>query len=247
MIGTVTDEQRTPIRHVMFDADGVLQDCPGGWVAAAEPHFGARAMEFLQHSYETQLPTLAGDGDHLELLAALLTEYGVTAPAADVFRDVWLRIEPAVATLALAAALRERGYGVHLGTNQERYRAAHMREVLGYDALFDVSCYSWELGAAKPDPAFFAAAARRIGAAPAAILFIDDTEPNVTAARAAGLAAEQWCLDDGHDALLGLLARHGVASGPAALAGPATQHTGRTGAPPGRGTPGRSCPAGARA
>jgi putative hydrolase of the HAD superfamily len=60
--------------------------------------------------------------------------------------------------------------------------------VLGYDALFDVSCYSWELGARKPHPAFFAEAVRRVGANPAAILFIDDS------------------------ALLGLLARHGVAS-----------------------------------
>jgi putative hydrolase of the HAD superfamily len=215
MIGAVTDEQRTPIRHVLFDADGVLQHCPGGWIAAAEPHFGPRTTEFLQQSYDTQLPTLAGNGDHLELLAALLAEYGVTAPVAEVFRDVWLHIEPAAAVFALVAALRERGYGVHLGTNQERYRAAHMREVLGYDALFDVSCYSWELGAAKPDPAFFTAAARLIGAAPAAILFIDDTGPNIAAARAAGYAAEQWCLDDGHDALLELLAGHGVATGPA--------------------------------
>jgi putative hydrolase of the HAD superfamily len=85
-----------------------------------------------------------------------------------------------------------------------------MREVFGYDALFDVSCYSWELGAAKPDPAFFAAAARRIGGDPAAILFIDDAALNVAAAREAGLAAEQWCLGDGYNALHALLAGHGV-------------------------------------
>jgi putative hydrolase of the HAD superfamily len=107
-------------------------------------------------------------------------------------------------------ALRASGYGVHLGTNQGRNRAAHMREALGYDALFDVSCYSCELGAAKPDLAFFTEAARLIGAEPAAILFIDDTARNVTAARKAGLAAEQWTLDDGHDALHALLARHGI-------------------------------------
>ncbi len=216
MIGTVTDAQRTPIKHVMFDADGVLQHCPGGWIAAAEPHFGERTLEFLRGAYKIELPTLAGDGDHLELIAAQLIEYGVTTPVAEVYRDVWLRIEPAAATFALVRALRDSGYGVHLGTNQERYRAAHMREVLGYDALFDVSCYSCELGAAKPDPAFFAEAARRIGAAPAAILFVDDTEPNVVAARDAGLAAEQWCLDDGQDALLALLARHGIAARPVA-------------------------------
>jgi putative hydrolase of the HAD superfamily len=198
------------IRHVMFDADGVLQSLPGGWIAAAEPFFGERALEFLQRSYEAQLPTLAGQGDHLAILTAMLAEFGVTVPVADVYRGIWLSIEPVAASLAVVRALRQGGYGVHLGTNQERYRAAHMREVLGYDALFDVSCYSCELGAAKPDLAFFTEAARRIGAEPSAILFIDDNAGNVAAAREAGLSAEQWCVYDGHDVLHGLLARHGV-------------------------------------
>ena len=198
------------IRHVMFDADGVLQNLPGGWIAAAEPFFGARALEFLQRSYEAELPTLAGQGDHLAILTATLADFAVTVPVADVYRAVWLSMEPAAASLGVVRALRRGGYGVHLGTNQERYRAAHMREALGYDALFDVSCYSCELGAAKPDPAFFAEAVRRIGAEPPVILFIDDTTQNVAAARDAGLTAEQWTLADGHDALHALLARHGV-------------------------------------
>lgn len=210
----MTDEQRPEgapgIRHVMFDADGVLQNLPGGWIAAAEPYFGERALEFLEKSYKAELSTLSGQGDHLAILAATLADFGVSVPVGDVYRAVWLSMEPAAASLAVVRALRRGGYGVHLGTNQERYRAAHMREVLGYDALFDVSCYSCELGAAKPDVVFFTEAARRIGAEPAAILFIDDTAQNVAAARVAGLTAEQWCLDDGHDVLRGLLARHGV-------------------------------------
>jgi putative hydrolase of the HAD superfamily len=196
----------------MFDADGVLQHLPGGWIAAAEPFFGGRALEFLQRSYAAELPTLAGQGDHLAILTATLADFAVTVPVADVYRGIWLSVEPVPTSLAVVRALRQGGYGVHLGTNQERYRAAHMREVLGYDGLFDVSCYSWELGAAKPDLAFFTEAARRIGAEPEAILFIDDNAENVAAARAAGLSAEQWCLDDGHDLLYDLLAQHGVSA-----------------------------------
>jgi putative hydrolase of the HAD superfamily len=214
MIDGVSDEQRgvaaPGIRHVLFDADGVLQNLPGGWIAAAEPYFGERALEFLERAYAAELPTLAGQGDHLAILGVMLAEFGITVPVGDVYRAIWLSMEPAAASLAVVHALRRGGYGVHLGTNQERYRAAHMREVLGYDALFDVSCYSCELGAAKPDLAFFTEAARRIGAQPAAILFIDDTAQNVAAARVAGLTAEQWCLSDGHDVLRDLLARHGV-------------------------------------
>jgi len=161
------------IRHVMFDADGVLQDLPGGWIAAAEPFFGERTLEFLERSYEAHLPTLAGQGEQMTILAAILTDFEVTLPVADVYRGIWLGIEPVAASFAIVRALRGRGYGVHLGTNQESYRTAHMREMLGYDALFDVCCYSCELGAAKPDVAFFTEAAKRIGADPPTILFID--------------------------------------------------------------------------
>jgi HAD superfamily hydrolase (TIGR01509 family) len=200
----------SPIRHVLFDADGVLQDVPGGWEAATEPYLGERTMEFLRRVWDDERAALAGQADLLPLIAAALADFGVTAPLEEVHRAIWLRIEPVGQTVALVSALRRNGYGVHLGTNQDRHRAAHMRGALSYDALFDVSCYSWEMGTRKPDPAFFAEAARRIGANSAAILFIDDSASNVTAARDAGLAAEQWTLADGHETLIGLLAKHGV-------------------------------------
>lgn len=173
------------VRHVLFDADGVLQDIPGGWYAAMEPYLGDRAREFLHRTWKDELPMLAGQGDYMPVLAATLAEYGVPVPAAAVYRDVWQRIEPDPESIELVRALRASGYRTHLGTNQEQHRAAHMREALGYEALFDVICYSCDLGVAKPDPAFFTEAARRIGAEPPAILLIDDSARNVAGARTA--------------------------------------------------------------
>jgi putative hydrolase of the HAD superfamily len=85
-----------------------------------------------------------------------------------------------------------------------------MRTELGYDELFDVSCYSYDLGVAKPDPAFFTRAAARIGADPSTILFIDDTAPNITGARTAGLHAEQWTFTEGHATLHTTFTNYGV-------------------------------------
>lgn len=175
-----------------------------------EPYLGDRAREFLHETWRDELPMLTGQGDYLPVLAAALARYGVTVPVEDVYRDVWHRIVVIAESVALVRALRATGYGVHLATNQERNRAAHMRAALGYDALFDVSCYSCDLGVAKPDPRFFAAAARRIGSEPPGILFIDDSAQNVAAARDVGLVAEQWCFQQGHDVLRQLLASHGV-------------------------------------
>jgi len=200
----------TGIRHVLFDADGVLQHVPGGWESAASPYLGKRAMEFLRRAWADELPALSGEADFLPLLAAALIDFGVSEPVTTFHRDVWHNIAIVDSTVDVVHALRQGGYGVHLGTNQDRHRAGHMRAALGYDDLFDVSCYSFELGVAKPDPAFFAEAARRIGAPPAQILFIDDSVANVDGARSAGLAAEQWTHGSGQPSLIALLARHGI-------------------------------------
>jgi putative hydrolase of the HAD superfamily len=198
------------VRHVLFDADGVLQDMPGGWYAAMGPYLGDRAREFLHRTWQDELPMLAGQSDYMPVFAARLAEYGVTVPAEDVYRDVWLRIEVFDESIALVHALRANGYRVHLATNQVEHRAAYMRSTLGYDALFDVSCYSCDLGMTKPDPRFFAEVARRIDAEPSAILFIDDNARNVEGARAAGLLAEQWDFRQGHDVLVRFLIGHGL-------------------------------------
>jgi putative hydrolase of the HAD superfamily len=198
------------VRHVLFDADGVLQEIPGGWYAAMEPYLGERAREFLHETWKDELPMLAGQGDYLPVLAATLERYGVRTPVTEVYDAVWKNIVLIEESLDVVRALKRNGYGVHLGTNQEVYRGTHMRTALGYDELFDVSCYSYDLGVAKPDPAFFVRAADRIGAEPGTILFIDDNPDNVTGARGAGLAAEQWDFTQGHAALHDVFARHGV-------------------------------------
>lgn len=205
------DPGLTDVRHVLFDADGVIQHLPGGWVAAMEPYISRdRVQHFLQRTREDEHPTWAGNGDYLPLLSKALIEYGVTTPVEVVFQEIWHNIEIIEESLEIIDALRAAGYGVHLGTNQEQHRAKHMRGPLGYDELFDVSCYSYELRVAKPDPRFFTEAARRIGAPPETILFIDDRANNVDGARSAGLAAEQWDHRQGHDALLNVFARHGI-------------------------------------
>ena len=79
-----------------------------------------------------------------------------------------------------------------------------MHEQLGYGDLLDGAFYSYELGLAKPDPAYFAAVADRLGVAPDRLLLIDDNAANVAGARSAGLDAEVWS----HREDLGVLRDH---------------------------------------
>lgn len=199
------------VKHVLFDADGVLQDLPGGWHNAVRPFLGEQTDAFLLRTWHEELPMLAGQGDYLPLLETALRDHGCDEDVDVVYRAVWHRIDLIEESFALVHALKTAGYGVHLGTNQEQYRGGYMRTELGYDAVFDVSCYSYELGARKPDPAFFRAALHRIDADASEVLFIDDNLPNVEGAREVGLNAEHWHFDEGHDVLRGRLESHGIA------------------------------------
>lgn len=219
--------ETTDVRHVLFDADGVLQHLPGGWYAAAEPFLGDRAEEFFLAAWAKEAPLQAcADGDFLAILADLLEEYGATASAEEVYAAVWNRVEVHPESADVVRRLRASGYGVHLGTNQAAHRGTFMRTTLGYDDLFDVSCYSFDLGTAKPEPEFFHRAAARIGADPREIVFVDDKASNVASARSIGMAAVHWTFEShaeaavagtdapadhiSHAALCEQLAAHGV-------------------------------------
>lgn len=199
-----------PVRHVLLDADGVLQHRPGGWETAFDAWAGDRAGELVEAMFLEERAAVRGERDAVEVIGEVLARFGIATDPREVFEAVWFHIEPVPASFDLVRRLRAAGLGVHLGTNQSRRRAAYMRDELGYDALFDVSCYSAELGVAKPDPDYFRAAARLIGAAPEQVVFVDDTEPNVAAARRVGMAGIHWHLRDGHALLEKMLADHGV-------------------------------------
>lgn len=203
----------TAVRHVLLDADGVMQHLPGGWVAALTPYLGARAASFLEVVLVDELPSLRGEDEFEPRLAARLAAYDAAASADEVFRSVWLDIAVVPESVALVRALRAQGYGVHLASNQTRRRAAYMVDELGYGQLFDRCFVSYQLGVAKPSAGYFERIVERLDADPSTLLFVDDVPANVAAARNVGLRAECWHLDEGHETLRARLRTHGVDGG----------------------------------
>ena len=199
------------IRHVLLDADGVMQRGVGSFLETMQRHLGEDAIEFLTRSFPEDGPVLRGEAEVVPLLAAALLERGSDADAEQLFTEVWLAIEVLPESIALARSLRASGLGVHLGTNQDSSRAAYMKAELGYADVFDTSFYSCDLGCAKPSAAFFDRVVAELGVDPDEVLFVDDSQPNVDGARGAGLHAERWEIDEGMPALRDLLAAHGLA------------------------------------
>ena len=178
-------QQARPVA-VLIDADGVLQRTPEDWYVVLHALGGDG---FPEACFEIERPSLRGEGNFREHMQAYLDEHGLTCTVDDVLNP-WLRIELDEGALAVVAEVRAGGTACYLATNQQSVRAAHMREVLRYEDVLDGCFYSYELGAAKPDPAYFSAIVDRLGLAADRLLFVDDREDNVAGARSVGLRAE---------------------------------------------------------
>lgn len=202
-----------PVRAVLWDADGVLQQVPGSWLTQLTDVLGEeKATALLTDAWPVARDAMAGRRQLHAELEKLLAEHGLV-DVGDRVREVWGTFDRYDDTRALVTEVRGLGLTCHLATNQDQLRASYMRERLGYDELFDSSFYSCELGVAKPDGKFFERIGADLGVEFAELAFIDDTEANVVAARELGLVGIHWHARDGIGVLRGELAALGLALG----------------------------------
>ncbi len=183
------------LKALMVDVDGVvITPPPGGWAATMEADLGL-PVEVLQAQFfkpHWDDVVLGRAGLH-ERLAPVLAQHAphLTSQALAAY---WFAKDANLDEILLAdlAAVRAGGLPVHLATVQEHERAAYLWDVLGFRDRFDAMHYAADLGAAKPDPAFYAAIEARAGLAGGALMLIDDRAANVKAALAAGWRAALW-------------------------------------------------------
>lgn len=107
--------------------------------------------------------------------------------AADV--ELWNTLDPS--SVALVADLAAAGRQLALLSNAPISHGAAFR-TREWAAPFEHFVISGELGVAKPDPAIWRALLDRLSAPAGDVLFLDDREVNVAAAREAGIRAFVW-------------------------------------------------------
>jgi putative hydrolase of the HAD superfamily len=200
------------IRGILFDFGGVLHDMAWHVAHGLEEAHGLARDTLVETLYRT--PTWkaleCGRGDRQAWLdeAHQLLEARAGRPLPRL-HDAWRAGQrPIAPNVALARALRP-PYRTAILSNADASLPARLRETLGIHDLFDAVVCSAEEGIAKPDPAIYRRAAARLDLSPDACVFIDDHEPNVTAAREVGMAAIFFRVDRGHD-LAAQLAEVGV-------------------------------------
>ncbi|MEW1954500.1 HAD-IA family hydrolase [Terrabacter sp. NPDC080008] len=186
-----------PVRAVLWDADGVLQDTPAGtWDLAI--------------SVVSQIPAaITGAAIDEDRIRAVAADMGLGGHVDEVL-SVWWTFDVLQPTLEIVASVRAAGVSCYLATNQDSYRAACMRDRAPYDEILDGAYYSCDIRSAKPSAQFFEHIAADLGLAPEQLLFIDDQLANVLGARSAGLNAEGWTHGDGIESLLKLIDAYGI-------------------------------------
>jgi putative hydrolase of the HAD superfamily len=197
-----------PLRAVLIDLDDTLFDHTHSSgvalqaVYAAHPAlagvpFGTFRAEHAVLLEELHLEVLRGfrtlDAAREERFRRLLTRYGVNgaaAQAAALYRAAYLAdYRPVPGALALLEWLRGRVAVVVVTNNAQAEQETKLRR-LRMTHLVDALVVSATVGAAKPDPAIFAAALEQVGALPTqAVMLGDSWAADVCGAYAVGMRA----------------------------------------------------------
>jgi len=187
------------IKAVLFDFGGVFTESPFEAAKAFASSIGVDPALML----DTVFGPYDLDSDHpwhrLERGEILLgnarqeiLELGESRGfEADLFRvlsALGSKSGPRVEFLQRARALRERGIASAIVTNNVLEFRDAWRSMIPIDELFDLVVDSCEVGYRKPDPRIFRKALEMLGDVdPANVLYLDDYEGNVKAARALGV------------------------------------------------------------
>ncbi|WIG59608.1 MAG: hypothetical protein OJF49_002355 [Ktedonobacterales bacterium] len=189
-----------PIRAVMFDIGGILEVIPEG----GDP---ATRFPALDEEWNTRLglppghltrcyEAIAADGangrcTYDEWCARFQACTGMSQADFDMymaaFWDIYMG-SPNEELIAYFRDLRPR-YRTAILTNSFLGAREQEEERYGFTSMVDVAIYTHEEGVRKPDARIYAIASERLGIPPAEIVFLDDLQPNIDAARACGFQA----------------------------------------------------------
>lgn len=205
------------VRLVCFDLGGVIiricqaweERCAAAGLAIRNPELWDE-IKFVRDELMVQYQTGRIEGRHFaQRLSAALR--GLYSPAEIMaIHDAWL-IDEYEGVGTIVDQLHQAGLDTAALSNTTNEHWARMDEFPTVGRLRHRFA-SHELGLNKPDPAIYRHVERQLGYTGKQILFFDDTEENVIAARAVGWRAER--IDPASDTarqMTGALAEHGVA------------------------------------
>lgn len=178
-----------PVRALLWDADGVLQHPRHEWRPRLEAWGGPG---FAEELFAAEIPALRGEVPFRDALAELLAGRPDVTASVDDLLGLWEQVDPDEEAVRLVGDIAASGVACVLATNQQDHRRDFLRRTFGYDDAFSRSFYSCDIGAMKPEPAFFERVLEALGVEVEdadTVGFVDDSRANVDSALALGIRA----------------------------------------------------------
>ena len=178
---------------VVFDLGGVLVDWDPRYLLrelmpGREAEMEALLADVLNHAWNLE----RDKGESwAEAMAALKVEYPAWAEIFDAYTERWPETLAGShdATVAILHELKERRVPLYALSNWSAEMFPHAEEKYDWLELFDGVVVSGRVKMIKPDREIFDYLLNTFQLRAADLLFIDDHEPNVVAARSYGIAA----------------------------------------------------------
>lgn len=191
------------IKAVLFDIDGVV-------LRPRIEYFSEKLVREKGIPLEKTLPffkrpyqlCIIDKANLREELEKVLPRWGWEGSVDELIR-YWFEGEKEVNqdVLREAQKLRERGIVCYLASDIESLRAGYLLDEVELNEQFDGSFFSCDLRRTKDEPEFFEKVVKELGKEaiePGDIVFWDDDEKNVEAARGVGIKAELFESVDGY-------------------------------------------------
>lgn len=186
---------------ILFDADGVLT-LPEEVFSVVYARSHALDPEPFENFFKNDWhPIVTGAKDLKESIAANPTLWHWSGTA-DELLDYWFKTEDVrnEELLKVIGELRDKGIPCYLATDQEKYRAEYMKNVMFKD-LFSGYFVSAELGVTKTNPKFFKLVLQQlsvqyIALKPSEVIFFDDSQSKIDTAKALGIDARLFKSND---------------------------------------------------
>ncbi len=178
------------IRAIVFDIGGVLEITPDlGWTAKWEQRLGLKPGEIDERLNDTWRAGSIGTISEADVHRRVGEALGLSQPQVEAFMaNLW---EEYLGTLNVELtryfrSLRPK-YKTAILSNSFVGAREKEQEHYHFDEVCDFIIYSHEVGMSKPDPRIYALTCERLGVPPSEVIFLDDREGAIDAARASGI------------------------------------------------------------
>lgn len=200
------------IKAIIFDIDGVV-------LRKRNKYFSERLIEegrledckdeilsFFKNDYKL---CMLGKADLKQELAKRLGDWGWKKSVDDLL-DYWFSFENKLnqEVLELVRELREKGIKCYMASDHTEYRADNLMKEVGLGSYFDGAFFSCFFGCSKSGKEFFEKVLQQLeGIEALSVMFWDNEEENVEAAKSLGIQA---LLFEGAQAAREVLIKEGV-------------------------------------